>query len=304
MDGVPAGIPLAEKDFQSDLDRRRPLTKTGTARAEEDVAHIVSGVYKGITTGAPLTVTFVNKDVREKDYGQFVDIPRPGHADFSAGEKFGMWNDPRGGGQFSGRMTVAVVAAGVVAGKVLQYIEGQDGAFDVCARVTEVGGLGDASLWNKKLEKAAEDGDSLGGIVQCEAKVPAGIGNPFWDSVESMISHAIFSIPGVRGIEFGDGFAASAMYGSEHNDPFGPDGLPERNGSGGVNGGITNGAPIKFRVAFKPTSSIAHEQKTLNFETGQMTTLRCGGRHDVCFALRTPVIVEAMVKIVLANLLY
>lgn len=303
MDGIPAGLPLTEKDFQADLDRRRPFGKGGTARVEQDAAHIVSGVYDGVTTGAPLTVTFANKDVRDGDYGQFVDIPRPGHADFSAGEKFGMWNDPRGGGQFSGRMTVAVVAAGVVAGKILQSVEGFEDKDAVCARVTQVGGLSDASLWDKALEQAAKEGDSLGGIVQCEATVPAGIGDPFWDSVESMISHAIFSIPGVRGIEFGDGFASSAMRGSEHNDPFGPDGLPAKNGSGGVNGGITNGAPLKFKVAFKPTSSIAREQRTLNFETGEMTSLRCGGRHDVCFALRTPVIVEAMTKIVLANLL-
>lgn len=303
MDGVPAGIPLTENDFQKDLERRRPCGKGGTARVEEDAAHIVSGVYNGVTTGAPLTVTFANRNVSDRDYGQFVDIPRPGHADFSAGEKFGMWNDPRGGGQFSGRMTVAVVAAGVVAGKILQTTDGLEDTIDVHARVTEIGGLRDASLWDNELEKAAKEGDSLGGIVSCEAKVPAGLGDPFWDSVESVISHAVFSIPGVRGIEFGDGFAASAMRGSQHNDPFGPDGLPAKNGSGGVNGGITNGAPIKFRVAFKPTSSIAREQKTLNFETGQMTTLHCGGRHDVCFALRTPVIVEAMTKIVLVNLL-
>lgn len=155
----------------------------------------------------------------------------------------------------------------------------------------------------KVLEQAIKDGDSIGAVVECV--VPAidlGYGEPFWDSVESVISHAIFSIPGVRGIEFGDGFKAAAMRGSEHNDPIGPDGRPLKNGAGGVNGGITNGAPIVFRVAFKPTSSISRPQQTFNFQTGEMDTLEVKGRHDVCFALRTPVIVEAMTAIALADL--
>ena len=158
--------------------------------------------------------------------------------------------------------------------------------------------------WQQAIEKAMEEGDSLGAVVECEVPdIDSGYGEPFWDSVESVISHAVFSIPGVRGIEFGDGFAAAAMRGSEHNDPIGPDGRPLKNGAGGINGGITNGAPITFRVAFKPTSSISRPQQTFNFETGEMDTLQVKGRHDTCFALRTPVIVEAMTAIALADLM-
>ena len=223
-------------------------------------------------------------------------MPRPGHADFTANVKYGGFQDPRGGGHFSGRLTLPVVAAGVVAKKVLEDIE-------IKAELVEVGGCADSGRWPELLAAAAAEGDSLGGVVQCTATgLPIGLGEPFFDSVESLISHAVFSIPGVRGIEFGDGFAASRMKGSEHNDPFGPDG-PVKNGAGGVNGGITNGAPLVFRVAFKPTSSIAKAQRTWNFAEEKEDTLRIKGRHDVCFALRTPVIVEAMTAIVLADLL-
>jgi chorismate synthase len=161
----------------------------------------------------------------------------------------------------------------------------------------------DPKAWQEAIDKAMQEGDSLGAIVECEVPdIDPGYGEPFWDSVESSIAHAIFSIPGVRGLEFGDGFEAARMKGSEHNDPLGPDGRPTKNGAGGVNGGITNGAPIRFRVAFKPTSSISKPQKTFNFVTGEMDTLQVTGRHDTCFALRTPVIVEAMTAIVLADL--
>lgn len=305
LDGVPAGMPLCSEDFYRDIDRRRPRESGGTSRREKDLPQIISGVYGGHTTGAPLTIQFANEDAVDRDYEDFTDVPRPGHADFAAGERFGLWNDPRGGGQFSGRMTLPVVAAGVVAKKVIEYLVEDDVSVEdmVSAELVEVGGSGDRAEWDSLLEKAGEEGDSLGGVVRCEAKVPAGLGEPFWDSVESLISHAVFAIPGVRGIEFGDGFRAAAMRGSEHNDPFGPDGTPVKNGSGGVNGGITNGAPVLFRVAFKPTSSISRQQKTLNFETGEMTQLSVKGRHDVCFALRTPVIVEAVTAAVIADLL-
>lgn len=320
LDGIPAGLPLKEADFSDDINRRRAGAIGTTPRKENDLPHIISGVYKGHTTGAPLTIVFENENANGADYEKFIDQPRPGHADFSAGERFSLWNDPRGGGHFSGRLTLCIVAAGVVAKKVLSYCwdgseEDMCGGKSECnskskngdkkyitAEVIELGGLKDKKKWAAAIDAASKAGDSLGAIVECEANVPAGLGEPFWNSVESLISHAVFAIPGVRGIEFGDGFAAAGMKGSEHNDPFGPDGVPTKNGSGGVNGGITNGAPLKFRVAFKPTSSIAKDQKTLNFKTGKMETLKCGGRHDVCFALRAPVVVEAMTAIVLADL--
>ncbi len=226
-------------------------------------------------------------------------MPRPGHADYVASVKWNGYNDPRGGGHFSGRITLPLVAAGVIAKKMCPGI-----VFE--ASLIEIGGESDKSKWDALLERTARDGDSLGGIVECRITgVPTGLGEPFFDSVESLVSHAVFSIPGVRGIEFGDGFASARMKGSEHNDPLElKDDVvtTSKNGSGGVNGGITNGSPIVFRVAFKPTSSITRAQMTLNVRTGERTALNVPGRHDVCFALRTPVIVEAVAAIVLADL--
>ena len=265
MDGVPEGLPLEAADFAADIARRAPGARGAEARGE-------SG-----TVGTTPRV--------EADEPQILSGVVDGHT-----------NDPRGGGHFSGRITLPVVAAGVVAKKVLEGI-------DIQADLIEVGGCADKARWPELLAAAAAEGDSLGGVVQCTATgLPIGLGEPFFDSVESLVSHAVFSIPGVRGIEFGDGFAASRMKGSEHNDPFGADG-PVKNGAGGINGGITNGAPLVFRVAFKPTSSIAKPQRTWNFAEDREDTLRIKGRHDVCFALRTPVIVEAMTAIVLADLL-
>jgi chorismate synthase len=206
-----------------------------------------------------------------------------------------------------------VVAAGVVARKILQDATMLDDTpfAGVNAHIVELGGIprNDGPLsqmpaeWQAAIDSAMKEGDSLGAVVECTVpEVDPGYGEPFWDSIESQIAHAMFAIPGVRGIEFGDGFAASAMKGSEHNDPIGPDGRPTKNGAGGVNGGITNGAPLSFRVAFKPTSSIRKAQQTFNFATGEMDTLEVPGRHDACFALRAPVVVEAMTAIVLADL--
>lgn len=295
LDGVPEGLELNEADFEEDIARRAPTGAAGTSRKEEDLPHILSGVFDGHTTGAPLTIVFDNRNFDSGDYVNFDAIPRPGHADYVASVKWDWNNDPRGGGHFSGRLTLPIVAAGVIAKKVLDGM-----SFD--AKLIEVGGCGNRLKWSEMISAAATEGDSLGGVVECVIdNVPIGLGEPFWDSVESLISHAIFSIPGVRGIEFGDGFKASTMKGSEHNDPFGPEG-PLKNGSGGVNGGISNGAPLHFRVAFKPTSSISKTQRTYNFEKERMDSLSVKGRHDVCFAQRTPVIVEAMAAIVLADL--
>jgi chorismate synthase len=231
-------------------------------------------------------------------------MPRPGHADLTAALKWDDCQDPRGGGHFSGRLTLPVVAAGVVAKKMLADLTMLDETpcNAINAEIVELGGL-PASEWQQAIDQAIKDGDSLGAVVECQvSNIDPGYGEPFWDSVESQIAHAVFAIPGVRAIEFGDGFAAAAMKGSEHNDPIGPDGRPLKNGAGGVNGGITNGAPLKFRVAFKPTASIRRAQQTFNFATGQMDSLEVPGRHDVCFALRAPVVVEAMTAIVLADL--
>ena len=315
LDGVPAGLELSEEDLMKDILRRKSGARGTTPRIEADQPVIVSGVYEGHTTGAPLTILFSNTNTHSSDYSLFLDIPRPGHADFTAEIKYESCQDPRGGGHFSGRLTLPIVAAGVVGKMILEdstcLDDFQVTEDSICARIIELGGIPRPEgnnqpmpdVWKTALDEAIREGDSLGAVVECRVEgIDIGYGEPFWDSVESVISHAIFSIPGVRGIEFGDGFAAAAMKGSEHNDPIGPDGIPMKNGSGGVNGGISNGAPIVFRVAFKPTSSIRKEQETWNFETGRMEKLVVPGRHDVCFALRAPVVVEAMTAIALADL--
>ena len=295
LDGVPAGLELSEQDFEQDILRRKSGAKGTTPRIEDDAPQIVSGVFEGHTTGAPLTIVFKNKNTKSSDYELFSAMPRPGHADLTAALKWDDCQDPRGSGHFSGRLTLPVVAAGVVAKKVLQDATMLDDTpfSGVEAQIVEMGDL----------DEAMNEGDSVGAVVECTVPdIDPGYGEPFWDSVEALIAHAVFSIPGVRGVEFGDGFMAAKMRGSEHNDPIGPDGRPLKNGAGGVNGGITNGAPIVFRVAFKPTSSIRKAQQTFNFQTGEMGTLEVPGRHDVCFALRAPVVVEAMTAIVLADL--
>ena len=305
LDGVQPGIELSEEDFVQDLARRKSGAKGTTPRIEEDKPMLVSGVYEGCTTGAPLTIVFRNMNTKSSDYSQFAAMPRPGHADLTAALKWDDYQDPRGSGHFSGRLTLPIVAAGVVAKKMLYSLTILDEtpAKEVTARLVELGGSSDEQTWQEAIDKAMEEGDSLGAVVECTVpEIDPGYGEPFWGSVESTIAHAIFSIPGVRGLEFGDGFQAARMKGSEHNDPIGADGRPLKNGAGGINGGITNGAPLTFRVAFKPTSSIRKAQQTFNFQTGEMDTLEIKGRHDACFALRTPVVVEAMTAIALADL--
>ena len=296
MDGVPAGIPLCEEDFLADLDRRRSGSKGTTPRKESDMPHIVSGVFDGCTTGAPLAVVFENQNTISKDYSQFREFPRPGHADFTAQVKHNFFNDIRGGGHFSGRITLTLVAAGVVAKKII-------GNMNVNASIASIGGVADVSQWDGILDAAMAEGDSVGGVVECVCtNVPPGLGEPFFDSLESEIAHLAFAIPGVRGIEFGDGFAAAAMKGSEHNDCFiDSEGHTATNGAGGINGGISNGNPIVFRIAVKPTASISKVQRTANFITGEIEDFSVKGRHDACIALRCPVIVEAIAAIVLAQ---
>ncbi|MGN0190178.1 MAG: chorismate synthase [Candidatus Cryptobacteroides sp.] len=307
MEGVPAGLPLGKTDLEADIARRKPGAKGTTPRIEADEPFITEGVADGMTTGGPLTIEFRNANTRPGDYSQFESVPRPGHVDYvTHPARYGVegareFPSFTGGGIFSGRVTLVIVAAGAVAKKML-YAAYPD--VSINARLVSIGGSDDESRWQELIDGAVADGDSLGGVVECVAEgLPVGLGEPYFDSVESVVSHLIFSIPGVRGVEFGDGFAASAMRGSEHNDPFGPDGKPAKNGAGGVNGGLTNGAPLKFRVAFKPTSTIHKAQRTYDFSRGEMTELSARGRHDTCFALRTPVIVEAMTAIALANLI-
>lgn len=314
IDGVQPGISLSESDFTTDILRRKSGSKGTTPRIEADAPEILSGVYEGHTTGAPLTIIFHNTNTRSGDYSLFKDVPRPGHADYTGSYKWLDFNDPRGGGHFSGRLTLPIVAAGVVAKKSLTC--------EINACLTQVGGvsreqalgnrtdgnLNDSEIWSEVLDAAIREKDSVGGIIQCTVTgVPTGLGEPFFDSVESLLAHAIFAIPGIRGIEFGDGFRAAQMRGSEHNDPFDKiDDRPSeahssRNGAGGVNGGISNGNPIVFRVAVKPTSSIGKAQRTYNFKSGEMVELEIPGRHDACIALRASVVVEAMTAIVLAD---
>lgn len=305
LDGVPAGLELSEQDFEADILRRKSGAKGTTPRIEADQPMIVSGLFEGHTTGAPLTIVFKNTNTHSSDYSLFAAMPRPGHADLTAALKWDDCQDPRGGGHFSGRLTLPIVAAGVVAKKMLAdlTILDETPCNEVNAAIVELGGLSDPEAWSGAIDEAVKEGDSLGAIVECTVpNIDPGYGEPFWDSVESQIAHAVFAIPGVRAIEFGDGFAAAAMKGSEHNDPIGADCRPSKNGAGGANGGITNGAPIVFRVAFKPTASIRKAQQTYNFAKDEIDTLEVPGRHDVCFALRAPVVVEAMTAIVLADL--
>lgn len=307
IDGVRKGLPLSEDDFVEDISRRRPGAKGTTPRIEADVPFL-SGVQNGLTEGGPLKIEFSNSNIRPGDYDAFAAVPRPGHVDYvthpgryGAGDGAREFPPFTGGGIFSGRMTLPLVAAGVVAKKVL--FEDLPEA-NLRAELVRMGGSSDTAEWADLLDGAISEGDSLGGVVECRVGgLPVGLGEPYFDSVESMISHAMFSIPGVRGVEFGDGFHASDMKGSEHNDPFGEGGVLMKNGAGGVNGGLTNGNELLFRVAFKPTSTIRKAQMTWDFENSRMTGLSAKGRHDVCFALRTPVIVEAMTAVVLCNLL-
>lgn len=297
LDGVPSGLPLGPSDFETDLARRRSGAKGTTPRIENDLPQIVAGLYDGHTTGAPLTLVFENANTRSGDYDNLRTQPRPSHADRTAAVKFGGWNDPRGGGHFSGRLTLALVAAGVVAKKTLP------GA-TFSTRLAAIGGERDPARFDAVLDAALRDEDSVGGIVECRiGGIPAGWGEPFFDSVESTASHLLFAIPAVKGVEFGDGFAAAALRGSEHNDPIADaDGRTATNHAGGIAGGITNGNELMVRVAVKPTASIAREQQTFDFAAGRVAPLRIHGRHDACIALRAAVVVEAAMAIALADL--
>ena len=296
IDGCPAGISLQESDLLPDLERRKAGAAGTTPRKEDDIPIFVSGVFNNKTTGAPLTIVFENNNTRSADYEAIKDTPRPGHADFVLNKKFNGFNDHRGGGHSSGRLTVALVAAGCIAKKLLPGIT-------INASLIEAGGNSDIEA---AIKKAIEDQDSIGGIVACSVKgLPVGVGEPFFNSLESVISHAVFSIPAIKGIEFGSGFAAARMQGSEHNDAIiNEQGTTKTNHAGGINGGISNDNDLYFRVAVKPASSTPREQQTWNNATASVEAFTVKGRHDLCIALRVPVVVEAVTAIALADLNY
>ena len=303
IDGVRAGIPLSEDDFATDLARRAGGARGTTPRREPDRPQIVSGLYQGHTTGAPLTVYFENTNTRSSDYASLLQHPRPSHADLTARRKFDGYNDPRGGGHFSGRLTLALVAAGVVAKKMLpQPMFKMNG--DLLKKMMRESGITFRTSTKLVAVDSTRTHTAVTVVVECRIDgMPAGVGEPFFDSVESVMSHLLFSIPAVKGVEFGAGFASARLHGSENNDPIvDAEGHTSTNHDGGINGGITNGNEIVVRVAIKPTPSISRPQQTYDFAAGRVEELTIHGRHDACIALRAVVVVEAVAAIALADL--
>lgn len=328
IDGLAPGIKIDNQYISSRLALRRPWGKLSTARREDDEYRIVSGVFNGYTTGAPLCVLIPNKDTDSSKYSALQYTPRPGHADYTANCKYHGFQDYRGGGHFSGRVTAPLVAAGAIITCALN----SKGIY-IGTHISEIAGVKDSAfgtklkkdidmlnsslfavldsekgaLMQEKIEAAAKDGDSVGGALETAViGMPVGVGEPWFDSVESVISHGIFSIPAVKGIEFGAGFASCGMRGSEANDAFRMiDGsvVTETNNNGGINGGITNGMPIIFRTAVKPTPSVFVAQNTVDLKNGENTVLSLAGRHDPCIVHRARVVVDSVTAIALADLL-
>ena len=297
VEGVPAGVALPVDAFMADIERRRPKRCGETPRHEADVPVIEGLGADGCTTGEVLRISFKNSNIRSRDYDHLRRQPRPSHADLVQLRKYGEECDIAGGGTASGRMTVALVAAGVVAKSLLKNV-----VFET--RLVEVGGVDDEAQFDDIISSAAADGDSVGGVVECRMSgVECSLGEPFFDSVESVMAHLLFSIPGVKGVEFGDGFECARKRGSERNDMIiSESGATYTNNEGGINGGIANGNDIVVRVAIKPTPSIAKEQMTFDFDAGELRPLAIGGRHDACIARRAMVVVEAMAAVALADL--
>ncbi len=298
IDGIPAGIPLDAASFEEDLQRRRAGGIGTTPRSEADLPHIVSGLYEGHTTGAPLTLLFANRNTRSEDYEGLRSHCRPSHADRVATDKFRAFNDPRGGGHFSARLTVGLVAAGVIAKKILPA------SLRFTTALRSVGGEYDPNRFEAVIRAAQADADSVGAVIECCVEgIPTGWGEPFFDSAEGLIAHLLFAVPAVKGVEFGDGFAVATHRGSQNNDCIIDEaGHTATNHAGGIDGGITNGNPLVVRVAMKPTPSISREQLTFNRQSGRIESLQIRGRHDSCVALRGQVVIEAAVAIALADL--
>ncbi len=297
LDGLPAGERIDTERLQAFLLRRAPgRSELTSARKEADEPEILSGLVNGTTSGAPLTIVLRNTDARPEDYEAFRTVPRPGHADYTAWVKYGAANVPTGGGQFSGRMTAPLCAAG---GICLQLLERE--GITVRARAVEIGGETDAAAMTGAIRAAKEDGDSVGGVAECEINgLPAGLGGPLFDGLEGRIAQIVFAIPAVKGIEFGAGFAAARLRGSENNDAFAIENgtvVTKTNHSGGILGGISTGMPLVFRAAIKPTPSIAKEQESVDLSTLRPTLLRVGGRHDPCIVPRALPVLESAAAI-------
>lgn len=297
LDGVPSGIELYKEDFTEDLMRRKPGAKGTTTRIESDDVCIESGVFNNYTTGAPILLKFLNQNTKSKDYSIFQELPRPSHADFTAHKKYNGFEDYRGGGHFSGRLTTAIVAAGVVAKKIIKEIE-------ISSKLINLGGETDELKYEALIDEISKAGDSIGGIIQITiVNSPIGLGEPYFDSVESCLSHLLFSVGGIKGVEFGAGFSGVELKGSQFNDKIiNQFGNTKTNNNGGINGGITNGNDIVVKVFVKPTPSIFQGQETFNFKQQKMDVLQINGRHDAAIVLRAAVVLEAMCAIGLADL--
>lgn len=294
LDGVPPGIELLEEDFCEDLNRRRGGDRLGTTpRREEDRVEFLSGIFLQRTTGVPLTLFFRNKEHRSADYQELRNVPRPGHSDWVAAKKFRGFEDYRGAGHFSGRLTLALVAAGVVAKKMLPQLK-------IKADLLEL--LGETDI-EKGVAKAVALQDSAGGVIGCSVEgMPVGLGEPFFAGLESSLAAVLFAIPAVKAVGFGSGFRAARMLGSEHNDSIiDESGRTETNNAGGINGGISNGNPLYFEVTVKPASSTPKLQQSLHLREAKVLPFKVGGRHDLCIPLRVPVVVEAACALVLAD---
>jgi chorismate synthase len=325
IDGCPAGLPITETDIQREVDRRKPgVTMAATQRVEADKVEILSGIFNGITTGAPICLLIWNKDIDSSGYEKMRFLPRPGHADYTTFMKYGGFNDFRGGGRFSGRITATFVMAGAVAKKLLNLI-----GIDVLAHTVDIGGikaepkefdeirenvdknsvkcadLKAAEAMSRAIEKVKEEGDSIGGIIEGIAiNMPVGLGEPAFDTLDGDLAKALFAIPAVKGVEFGSGFSVAGKRGSENNDPFiirNGKIVTATNNAGGILGGISNGMPIVVRVAIKPTSSIAKSQETINMKNMESASLAIRGRHDICIVPRAVAVVESMMAVTLCD---
>ena len=327
LDGIPKNIKISKKEIQGEVDKRRSVSGLSTARQEADEIRIISGIENGQTTGEKIRIEIFNTSIHSKSYENIRLTPRPGHADFTARAKYASVFDYRGGGFASGRMTACMVAAGAIAKKILK-----NRGVEICAFTKQIGNIAlnkelsfaeikknaysnlvrcpDKAIAEKmvqEIEKAKSKKDSIGGIVECVIDgLPVGLGEPLFNSVESVLSHAMFSIPAVKGMEFGAGFHAAAMRGSEHNDPFYIDKngniKTKTNSSGGILGGITNSMPVVFRLAIKPTASIGIKQDTVNIKTLKNEKITISGRHDPCIVIRVPPVAEALSALVMLDL--
>ena len=326
IDGIAPGIKVDNEYIEKALTLRRPHGRISTSRHEGDEFSIVSGVFNGYTTGTPITILIPNENTKSKDYVRLADIPRPSHADYAAEEKYHGFQDYRGGGHFSGRITAALVAAGAIVNFALQNkgiyigthifslhgikdksIDSQEDVKLLSNKIFPVLSSEAEKKMQKEIISAAECGDSVGGILESVVYgVPKGVGEPFFDSMESILSHILFSVPAVKGVEFGEGFGFADLYGSEANDPFiieNGEIKTKTNKSGGINGGITNGMPITFRCAVKPTPSIYKEQNSVSLSSMTETKLKIEGRHDPAIIHRVRAVVDAAAAIAIADML-